>query len=209
MKDVMADLETLGFTPGSAILSIGAVGFDPETGLIDDPGFYTVINVHSCVVAGLTFDQSTLDWWAKQSPEARKVIAEAWNPAAPKLADALRAFNAYLARFPDVRVWGNGADFDNPILAAAYRATGVEPGWKPWNGRCFRTLKNQPYAKGVSVQRIGTYHNALNDAQTQALHAMKIFGALRKIMHPSGPLLDFEALAKGLPSTEPADDLIG
>jgi len=178
MRDVMVDLETLGNSPGAAILSIGAVAFDPETGEMDDDGFYTVVNTNSCVCAGLRFDQGTLDWWREQSDEARQVLKEAMSPKAPTLKNALIAFNGYLyARGKDVRVWGNGSDFDNALLAVAYRAADVTPGWKFWNSRCFRTLKN--LSPGTTVQRLGTYHNALDDARTQAAHALRIFAELR------------------------------
>jgi inhibitor of KinA sporulation pathway (predicted exonuclease) len=69
-------------------------------------------------------------------------------------------------------VWGNGADFDNPILAAAYRATGISQGWKPYNGRCYRTIKN--LAPQVRLVRTGTHHNALDDARAQAQHLLDI-----------------------------------
>lgn len=181
MKDVMVDLETLGNTPGSAILSIGAVAFDPETGEIDDPGLYTVINVNSCVVAGLRFDQDTLDWWAQQSDEARKVLKMAWSQGGSmRLTDALHSFSRYVDRFggSGARVWGNGADFDNAMLSAAYKAAGIAPGWKFWNSRCFRTLKNL-YPK-VTFERVGTHHNALDDAKTQAVHALRIFAQIAR-----------------------------
>ena len=67
---------------------------------------------------------------------------------------------------------GNGADFDLPILAAAYAAVGLSVPWKPYNGRCYRTLKN--LAPVVKLARPGTHHNALDDARTQAVHAIKL-----------------------------------
>jgi hypothetical protein len=79
----------------------------------------------------------------------------------------------YLGNIPDVRVWGNGADFDNPILAVAYRRTifSGQP-WKPYNGRCYRTVKNQ--FQDVKLVRTGTHHNALDDARSQATHLVEI-----------------------------------
>jgi len=69
-------------------------------------------------------------------------------------------------------VWGNGADFDLPILAAAYKAAGGPPPWKPYNGRCYRTLKN--LAPSIKLERQGTHHQALDDAVCQAKHLIKI-----------------------------------
>jgi hypothetical protein len=183
MQDVMVDLETLGDTPGSAILSIGAVAFDPETGEIDD-GFYTVINVNSCVVAGLTFTQGTLDWWKKQSPEARGVLKAAYADTAPSLHTALIALNAYLARFGGLRnckVWGNGASFDNSMLTLAYKGAGAPLGWQFWNDRGYRTLKNEWPQVPLGV-RVGVFHNALDDAKTQAAHALEIYAFKRRVL---------------------------
>lgn len=179
MQDVMVDLETLGNSPGAAILSIGAVAFDPETGEIDDAGYYSVVDVNSCVCAGLRFDPDTLAWWKDQSEEARAVLKDAWASKAPTLKTALIGFNGYLRQHggTGVRVWGNGSDFDNALLAVAYRAADVAPGWKFWNSRCFRTLKN--LSPLTTFTRVGTYHNALDDARTQAAHALRIFAEMR------------------------------
>lgn len=172
MKDVMVDLETLGQTPGCAILSIGAIAFDPFKGVTGNE-FYTVINTESCLKSGLDTDQSTIDWWAKQEEAARSVLMEAAN-SGESLAAALTSFQNFLAqyRLSNVLVWGNGSDFDNAILACAYRAVGSQLPWKFWNNRCYRTLKNLKPSMGP--KRVGTYHNALDDARTQALHAMEL-----------------------------------
>jgi hypothetical protein len=180
-QDIMLDLETLGNSAGCAILSIGAVAFDPETGELGEE-FYRVVNTNSCVVAGLTFDQGTLDWWKKQSPGARQVLRDAYAETALTLNAALHDFSRYLHRATggrQPRLWGNGADFDNPILAAAYKAARIDQQpWKFWDNRCYRTLKNL-HPEVPLPARTGTHHNALDDAKTQAEHALQIFGTAR------------------------------
>ena len=181
MKDVMVDLETLGRRAGCSVLSIGAVAFDAGTGKLG-PEFYTVVKVASCEAAGLHTDPDTVAWWERQNHEAQKVLKQArathGNEA---LGEALVGFNGYLAQFgPNtVRVWGNGSDFDNAILINCYAATNLEAGWKFWNNRCFRSLKGM--VPSVKVDRIGTYHNALDDAKTQALHAIKVLQHLHGV----------------------------
>lgn len=170
MKHVMVDLETLGTVPGCVILSIGAVYFD-KTGLGDE--FYTVVSTAHCVELGLKECPNTRAWWDRQNMEARTVIAAAAAPDAPTLRDALASFAAYLKRTTNVKVWGNGADFDNPILACAHDAAQMKQSWIAWNGRCYRTLKN--IAPGPKLVRQGVYHNALDDAKSQALHAIELF----------------------------------
>lgn len=169
MKHIVVDLETLGAVPGCVILSVGAVFFD-ETGLGAE--FYKVINKRSCEEAGLLVNQDTVDWWNKQSMDATQVLRDA-ETSVDTLASVLEEFNAFIKQDTGVKVWGNGADFDNPILAKAYEAVGVKQGWLPYNGRCYRTLKN--IAPGPKLVRVGTYHNALDDAKSQALHAIELF----------------------------------
>ena len=170
--DVMIDLETLGTTPGCVILSIGAVAFDPMPG---EPGdeLYVVVNTQSCLESGLTMDDATIEWWSQQSAEAKVVLDEAktggemLDAAMTQLTDYLEALG-----IKQVRIWGNGADFDNAILSCCYRAVNQVVPWVPWNNRCYRTLKN--LIKGPRLKREGTYHNALDDAKTQARHAVQL-----------------------------------
>jgi hypothetical protein len=176
MLDVMVDLETRGNKPGCAILSIGAVAFDPVAQAIDDEGFYRVVSRKSCKVAKLHEDPDTMAWWEKQSASAQVVLAESEAKGAMSLKEALLDLNLYLTSFgpaKKIRIWGNGADFDNAILCLCYQAAGVQMPWDFWNNRCFRTFKN--LAPHIKVGRSGTYHNALDDARTQADHALKIF----------------------------------
>jgi hypothetical protein len=173
--NVMLDLETLGTAPGCPVISIGACVFDPS-GIGDT--FYRVVNAESAIGAGLLPDEATINWWEEQTPEARAQTFEvAMSPTGGEdLGKALAEFETWLMRFEMTRgvcVWGNGADFDPPILTAAYRACGWRrPPWRPYAARCYRTLKN--FAPSIVPLRSGTKHNALDDALTQARHAIQI-----------------------------------
>ena len=170
MKDVMLDLETLGTVPGCTILSFGAAPFD-EFG-VSDAGFYAVVSRASCASVGLHEDPDTLKWWEDKKPEARKVLIEA-EASRNTLTRVLADFELWLKdTCPDARVWGNGADFDNPIVSAACRAAERPLPWNPYNGRCYRTVKNQFH--DVKMVRMGTHHNALDDARSQAHHLVAI-----------------------------------
>lgn len=173
MKHIMVDLETLGTVPGCTILSIGAVFFDKDQGLGEE--FYRVISRVDCALIGLEEDPSTINWWDRQSAEARTVLIEAALDGQSSMGQVLTDFTAYIKRDTKVKVWGNGADFDNAILAVAYRAVNQRQGWTAYNGRCYRTVKN--LLPGPELVRSGTYHNALDDAKTQALHLIGIMQA--------------------------------
>lgn len=172
MKNVMVDLETRGTRPGCCILSIGAVAFD-EKGVGET--FYTVVDHASCVQAGLFEDPDTMRWWNNQSDQARKVVTESESGEGLTLTSALLNFNVFLAKHGgrNCKLWGNGADFDNTILLAAYKAVGLSTGWGLYNNRCYRTVKS--LRPDLKIKRgDGTHHNALDDAVSQANHMIEI-----------------------------------
>lgn len=177
IQDVMVDLETYGTSAGCSIMSIGAVSFDRNGP--SGESFYVVVDRNSCREVGLTEDHSTLAWWAKQSTEAKETLVESTEGATP-IHDALKQFNEYLAKRPAPTLWGNGSDFDNVILIAAYKACGIEPAWKFYRNRCFRTLKALFPTVGADVKREGVHHNAFDDAVYQAAIASKIFAHIGK-----------------------------
>lgn len=172
----MVDIETFGQTPGSIITSIGAVLFD-ENQSYPDVAYYQRVCPKSCMEIGLTFDPETVQWWLRQSDEAR---SEMTNKDRLPIKEALVLLNQFFAQVPRrmLCVWGNGASFDNTLLPAAYRACGMPQPWEFWNDRCYRTMKNM-FPKVPLQKRLGTHHNALDDAVTQADHLIDIFKFLK------------------------------
>jgi exodeoxyribonuclease VIII len=163
MNNIMLDLETMSTASNAAILSIGAVKFSNK---IDDE-FYSVVDLKTCTDVGLEIDNSTIEWWNNQSPEARQVF----NEIPITLEQMLKDFSNWIGDKP--MLWGNGSDFDNVILSNAYKACGIEQPWAYYNNRCFRTLR--ALYPTIKFENSGTYHNALDDARSQALHMIKIF----------------------------------
>lgn len=160
---VMLDLETGDNVASAAIAAIGAVAFaGPSAGAY----FYTAVDLDSSAALGLTTSVDTMAWWSRQSPEAQAVFCD---PQRRHVADALREFAAFMQGLSTPRVWGNGASFDNAIMSYAYRQAGLALPWKFWNDRCYRTAMAGVIEKPV---RTGTYHNALDDARTQATHLL-------------------------------------
>lgn len=167
MTDIMLDLETWGTRPGCAIRSIGAVTFDPNG---DDTGneFYVNVSDMSCELAGLTMDPNTVAWWERQSKEAQDALLVDPQP----LSDALWSFANWFQTMGGKRIWSHGANFDQPILEAAYVACDFSGApWDFWNSRCSRTLLDiaQVDTKAGAVGRRGTAHKAIDDAKFQAL----------------------------------------
>lgn len=161
MRDLMIDIETLGTAPGSVILSIGAVAFDAETGEFGEE-FYAAIDPQSAVASGLTIDVSTVLWWMEQSEEARKAAFSGER----LLGWALGEFGDYVRRVEASRVWAKPPSFDLVLLESAFRACRTPIPWHYKTPRDCRTLFD---LTGAVQPDVGTAHNALDDAKSQAL----------------------------------------
>lgn len=177
MNNLMVDLESLDTKPTSAITSIGAVFFD-ENGI--GRTFYRRVNPQSCVDLGLTISLDTIFWWMEQNEDARAELIKAYKEglsiqqALTKLSNFIRE-EFYFNKSTDInslRIWGNGATFDNVILKNAYEACYMRTPWGFRGDMCYRTIKN--LYPDVPFKRSGTAHNALDDAISQAKHLIKI-----------------------------------
>ena len=164
---VMIDLETLGTVPGSVILSIGAVRFG-EGKILGE--FYRRIDLDSAVAAGLVMDPHTVMWWMRQSDSAQAEILKAGEP----LDLVLKDFSEWLGSHYAGELWGNGSDFDNVLLEAAFKAVKRTVAWGWSKNRCYRTVKS--LFPAVKLERSGVHHHALDDARDQAVHLMRILG---------------------------------
>jgi len=179
----MIDLETMGTSPTAPIISIGAVLFDAEE---IKERFYEVVDLKSAVDAGAVMDPRTVIWWMEQSDEARAALTGGGRKIDTVLSNFSNFFDVgelrqALAAWEDKSttplleifgVWGNGAAFDNVILAEAYKRLDVEVPWPFWKDKCYRTVKG--LYPSVEIKRVGTHHNALSDAETQAEHLIRI-----------------------------------
>lgn len=169
---VMLDLETMGTDPYAPVIAIGACRFTAGANPLHiDDTFYQAISLESCMALGLRPSASTIIWWAGQSKEAQAVLTD---PGAIDLPLALDAFTDWYNSRPD-ELWGNSARFDLGLLEAAYKACGKTVPWRHWHERCYRTIKNLLKAEEIKLVRVGTHHNALDDAISQAMHLRAIW----------------------------------
>lgn len=174
-NDVMIDLETLSTTPDAAILSIGAVKFDPfgdELKKADMDSFYVRVDLDSCDKLNLAISDSTIEWWSKQSQEAQD---EAFNPAGR--IDVVDAMNQlYKFCWGAKRVWSNGSGFDIIILETVFRKIEKAYPWSYWAVRDCRTI----YDLGINANRPPVLkHHALEDAWNQAVGVQNVCRELR------------------------------
>ena len=159
MKDLMIDIETLSVKKNGAILSIGAVYFDRNTGETGE-SFYARISKESALKYGV-YDDDTLKWWEKQSEEARY---EAFGGNLDSY-DVAESFSSFIK--PDTKVWGNGSVFDITILENWFDSVGVKYPWDFWNIRDVRTIVDWFDIDVKSFTREGVHHNALDDCLYQ------------------------------------------
>lgn len=170
MNHLMIDIETLDNKPTSAVVSIGAVRFDPKAGTISDFGFYKNVDAASSQAAGLTMSADTVMWWMQQSEEARKALVGG------KPLDVALAYLDQEAGEIDC-VWAHSPSFDLVILENAYRAVGKKAPWTHRQHRCTRTLYDLAGIDLIGFTA-GTYHNALDDARNQAVAVIAAYRSL-------------------------------
>ncbi|HAV9747137.1 TPA: exonuclease [Escherichia coli] len=177
---LMIDLETMGTNTNAPIVVIGAVFFDPQTGEIG-PVFYIVISLTDAMNTGAVPDGGTIEWWLKQSSEARAAILTGQI----KLKDALSRFREFINEYSDekfVQVWGNGATFDNAILRTSYERLDIPCPWRYYNDRDVRTIvelgKTIDFDARTVIPFEGVRHNALDDARHQAKYVSAIWQKL-------------------------------
>lgn len=170
-NDLMIDFETLGQTPSAAVISVGAVFFDPVTGE-KGPTFYMAFDIDEQIKKGRSIDGSTLKWWMGQSGAAKKVF----NEQAKDPKQVLELFAKWVLSnnsISKIYPWGNGSSFDISIFEDLFRMYDVKCPWMYYNVFDLRTFKRF-VAGGEKVDKAeGVNHNALDDAQNQANYIIK------------------------------------
>ena len=167
------DIETLGSTPDTVVLTIGGIKFDP---MVDDglhSQFYYRLDADEQLEMGRTITQTTLEWWDKQPEEIK---AEAMDPEDRiSVNETLKALNKWLVGVD--KVWCQGPVFDIGILENLYKQINLHHNWSFWNIRDSRTLfslMDSDPRKEIDFAA----HNALADAIVQSLCIQKVYKSL-------------------------------
>lgn len=176
--DLMIDLETLGKRSNSAVVAVGAVFFDPNTGELGET-FNGAIEISDAMRFGKV-DGDTLKWWLTQSDAARKQLVRGRHTAAEVWGDF---YKFALKHGNKICPWGNGASFDISMCDWQFGAVlGKNAPWDFWNVQDCRTIKR--VANGIvtySDKLEGTAHTALDDAIHQAKYVTAYWRGLRRI----------------------------
>lgn len=173
LKHFMVDLETLGLTPDSAVLSIGATEFGWADTNNPMRRFYAELDSNKQPARKI--DPKTLAWWSTQpNMPVGHIGAE----------HAIQLFHEYLVSSSvnqSIVLWSRGTDFDIPLLYSLYAEAKLTPPWKYSNVRDLRTLDK--LLPGFAPTRMTAKHNAVEDAIYQAQHAAAILRHL-KVQYP-------------------------
>ena len=178
----MLDIETLGLSSNSVVMTIGAIKFnrkDDIKAVEDMENFYCRVSKESCIALGLEIDKETEDWWGKQSEEAKYEIFTN-NKNRYSIKDALINLTAFIGNCKII--WANGITFDCVILENCYKKCNLDFPWKYYNLRDARTIYDigKVNLKHFSSDK-NQAHNALYDCYTQIKALKKSFDNLKNI----------------------------
>lgn len=160
----MLDIETLATSDKAVVVSVGAVTMRYDTLEIVDEYECIFEDLEEQVKLGREKSEQTLEWWSKLPPGASDPLYN--NHLFPEILRTTRRGLIELSAFcKNTYVWGLGSMFDNVIIRSIMKDFEVKPLWHYRDDMCFRTIMNLfPVAKDT---RIGTHHNALDDARSQ------------------------------------------
>lgn len=186
---MMVDIETLGTNSNAVILSAAFVPFRihpdcPDTASILrlDDYLYLELDVTGQLNAGRGIDADTVKWWMNTNVAefGRLVVAGATSPAA-----AVSRISEYCEQNSPYKFWAKGVDFDKSLLESLFRDESRTPPWKYYQWQDARTVI-RAVADAINSDTLnfciapenlsfgGTKHNALCDAQVQAVQTAKI-----------------------------------
>jgi hypothetical protein len=172
--NIVLDLETLSTQENAAILQIGCCVplFDRQyLTPVCLSEFQATIAYEHCLASDYHKDSGTMEWWEKQSKEAKKIVFSGQD----SYADAFYSFKDWIDNIKcggsDVAIWGNGSDFDNRILCHSLDSIGLHDVWDFRYNRDLRTIRalfplTEPPLWSNAIH--GIKHTALGDARYEA-----------------------------------------
>lgn len=179
MKHISIGLETLGLSTGAAIVSIGAVVFNPDSGTIVTRAYWP-IKLEDSLAFGKV-DASTLCWWMRQEDEARAVFNDPLE-STHTFDEALHALHNIFQAHQIEYVWFNGPMEDGTWLKSLYEKRGADLPWRHTRTRDMRTLIDMAMIDLNDLPEIGTSHNAVDDAEFQAVAIIRAYQKIRSLV---------------------------
>lgn len=174
--DIMVDIETTGLQPhASAIIQIGAVPFNYDTGEIDTDNMFCM---SLSMPKNRYWNSGTENFWLRDNAEVYMQIME--KAQAPDF--VIRQFHQWCidrltsTEEGDLRWWSKGW-MDHATVESYFLDANLD---MPFNFRQAKDMRS--FIAGLNgsavyvdpeVEKVGTYHNALHDALTQLKQLFK------------------------------------
>jgi len=168
---VMMDIETLSTDSNAVVVSISCVQFDLETGELGFE-FEVGLKLNPQVKAGGHVDMDTIMWWMGQEDAAREALTSHYlKPVKDALAELNLWFGHLCATggfdMKDLKIWGNGATFDNVIVRNLYKRHGMDMVVPYWGDNDVRTLVTMAGIDTRAYKFEGIKHHGLDDCKHQ------------------------------------------
>lgn len=196
---IMVDLETRSSRLDAAIMSIGAVTFDPlgaewleaSPKLAWDRVFSVNVVRESALSYGFHESAETMEWWKTQPAEAMDVATRSPVDLPVmlfRLNEWIRGLlpNAHPVRLAEgaIRIWSH-ATFDAAILNYTHQVMNVRPPWHYRDMDDLRTLQRLAFGYGksgenVPIPDVGHAHEAVFDAWRQSMIVQACFDNIER-----------------------------
>lgn len=201
----MIDIETLGTTAGSPVVTIGATLFDPYSSDSSEEMLRKSILIRIDIADAIKYcnkreiSGETIRWWFEQDDRAIKALVEGDEPAV-SVQEALITLRTFfkergsyvnetffdgLSSLPRAsRYWAKDPDFDMQLMRWYYEhpELGGQAPWKFWDCRSVRTMQDLAWPGGSddrpSFEVPGVAHDARWDSIQQA---MTVQAAMRRL----------------------------
>ena len=177
-KHFMIDIETLSTAVNAAVLSIGAVEFDPMSGKIERE-FYHELDLSD--QTNRHIDANTVQWWVKQclvntdnieflskNNREKDAVAYVLHELGAFINGGKEYAMARVEGYEKIALWACDPDFDIAILADLYKEHNLPVPWKFSEPKSVRTVRMLTQLAGMEVPHQEADHNALNDCIRQA-----------------------------------------
>lgn len=191
-KQIMVDIETLGTTPGSILLSIAAVEFDLKTGETFRT-FNEVLNCNEAFELGFKACNETLKWWENKPAKATKILELSRQCEEPNRVTICKfalfllgeeLYKKWLNFSIDLKelntcLWGNSNRFDLGLLFAYYENFNYVLPWNHFLERDVRTLVSFYPEIKKEMPFDGVKHDALADCFHQIKYCVATYNKLK------------------------------
>ena len=168
MNNIMLDIETLGTGVDSVVIQVAMIKFDRDGTLGES--LSVRLNRDEQLKLGLSYTQSTLDWWNKTNPELLKTLL---TENVSSLNEGLTKISNFVSRTD--YLWCH-ATFDAPILSNLFEAAGMKAPWGYKNVRDIRTLVDLTQLNLSDYNWVAEKtHDALDDCRFQIKYCCDAF----------------------------------